>query len=251
MALIIMLLIFADSVLHKGLIRVMLPKKFPDLSISAKQPSHKAVLINAGKEWIKAVNTIELMNKVESKSSGLEFDIYFDTGKKMFDVHHDVDNSTGLNFDDLLQAYNKRGLVASIWMDFKNLADTNCTPALAELIRLRDKYKLTNKILVESNRVDLLKHFGDSSFFTSYYTPFFNPYLINDDSIKQWVNKLTAIVNASTVDALSGYYFQYPFLHTYFPGYPILIWSPNDKMSIINQLYKIKIRNTPEVFIAL
>jgi hypothetical protein len=248
---IIGLLLLADAFLHKGLVRVLLTKKFPDFTVSTKKPRQNILLINDNKEWKKAVNTIDLMNKVDIKTSGLECDIYFDTIKKMFDVHHNIDNSIGLNFENLLQVYSNRGLHASIWMDFKNLNEFNFESALTELIKLRDKYHLNNKVLVESYRVDLLKHFSDKNFFTSYYTPYFNPYLISTDSMLHWVNELTATINNSDVNAISGYYFQYPFLHKYFPNYPILIWSPNDKMSIVNRVFKKKIMNSPEVFISL
>lgn len=107
-------------------------------------------------------------------------------------------------------------------------------------MRLRNKYNLKNKILVESNNVDLLKPFGDSSFFTSYYTPYFNPYLMDKDSIKKLVVNLAEVIKDSRVDALSGYYFQYPLLHKYFPKFPLLIWSPNYRWSVVNQIYKRK-----------
>ena len=248
---VIILLLLTDAILHKGLVRVLIEKKFPEVFIDVKKPSNKAILNNSNKEWVKAVNTKNIINKVDSNSGGLEFDIYFDSSKKIFDVHHDINSSIGLNFEELLDIYQQRNLQASLWIDFKNLDNLNCMPALNELVRLRNKYNLKNKILVESYRIDLLKPFGDSSFFTSYYTPYFNPYLINEDSIKKLATKLAVLIKNSEVDALSGYYFQYPFLHKYFPQFPLLIWSPNDKWSIVNQLYKSKIRNTKEVFISL
>lgn len=248
---IIMLMLFADAILHKGLVRVILKKNFPEVKIDDIEPSKKAILINTNKEWVKAINTKELMSRVDRSSSGLEFDIYFDSTKKIFDVHHDVNNSIGLNFDDLLKIYKDRNLKASIWIDFKNLNNFNYLPALNELIKLRNKYDLKNKILVESYRTDLLQTYSDSSLFTSYYTPYFNPYLIDGDSIKSLVIQLASVIKKSKVNALSGYYFQYPFLHKYFPKFPILIWSPNDKWSLINRIYKAKIKGSNEIFISL
>lgn len=247
----IMLMLLTDAILHKGLVIVLVNKNFPKVKIDVIEPSKKEILINTNKEWGKAINTKEVMSKVDIKSSGLEFDIYFDSAKKLFDVHHDVNSSIGLNFDDLLQVYKDRKLQASIWIDFKNLNNFNFLPALNELIRLRNKYNLKNKILVESYRVDLLEHYTDSGFFTSYYTPYFNPYLINEDSMRSLVSQLATVIKKSKVNALSGYYFQYPFLHKYFPHFPILIWSPNDRWSIINRMYKAKIMNSNEIFISL
>jgi len=228
-----------------------LPDEFPVYTISSGHPGNKNILINENKEWVKAVNTKELMNKIRPNCSGLECDIYFDMEKKTFDVHHDPDGSTGLDLDGLLNEYSKRKLGASIWLDLKNLDDSNFNAALAVLIDLRNKYGLTNKLLVESNRADLLTAFSDSGFFTSYYTPMFNPYQVSDKEIKHWVDSLSTVISKSKVSALSGYYFQYPFLRQYFPNYPVLIWAANDRLSLINWLFKRKVAGTKEIFIAL
>ena len=251
MALVLCLCLLVDMVLHKGLVRVMVPKKFPDYRVSAVYPNNNNTLINTGKAWVKAVNTIALMNSIHKDCRGLECDIYFDLSKSIFEVHHDEDISTGLNLDDLLQVYRDRGLKASIWFDFKNLDETTAGKSLSTLSSLRNKYALNNKILVESSKTKLLKIFSDSGFFTSYYTPMFNPYLANEDSLKHWVDSLSTVIRWSSVNAISGYYFQYPFLHRYFPDFPILIWSPNDRFSLVNMVYKQFIANDKSVFIAL
>ncbi|MEP7255026.1 MAG: hypothetical protein ABI666_04575 [Ferruginibacter sp.] len=251
MAFIIGLYLVADVIQHKGLTRVLLPKTFPAYKTDTSYPQNKNILINKNKEWIKAVDSKELLSKLDSTTSGMECDVYFDLQKKIFDVHHDINKSIGLNLDDLLNAYNKKSLQASIWLDLKNLDDSNYNAAVATLTDLRNKYRLINKLLVESNRADLLTAFSDSGFYTSYYTPMFNPYQINDEETKHWVDSLSAVINRSGVNALSGYYFQYPFLHHYFPNYPVLIWSANDRLSLVNWLFKKKIAASKEVFIAL
>jgi hypothetical protein len=249
---IIIVLIGIDSYMHKGLVRVFFPKKYPQHAEVSITPDKRNHLINTNKNWIKAVNSVERMDsKVDKTTSGIEFDIYFDTTRNIFDVHHDIDNSTGLNFETLLDEYQKNGLQASIWMDFKNLDNSTVQPALKKIIQLREHYHLVNKILVESNRADLLQYFGDSGFYTSYYAPMFNPYLMNDSAIKQWADSISVALKNSSVNALSGYYFQYTFLHHYFPQHDILIWSPNDRFSLINWLYKKKINAADEIFISL
>ena len=251
MAFIIVAYVLADILQHKGLVRVLIPKNFPGYMIDTGFPGNKNALINTNKEWVKGVNSKARMEAVNENSAGLECDIYFDPGKNEFDVHHDKDNSSGLNLDDLLQVYQRRGLRASFWLDFKNLNDSNSKQSVTEILRLRNKFGLIDKLLVESYRVDLLKQFSDSGLYTSYYTPMFNPYLCSEDSLKHWTDYLKAVVDHSSVNALSGYYFQYPFLHHCFPNYPILIWSPNDKFSIVNWWYKKRIASNEAVFISL
>jgi hypothetical protein len=240
-----------DILQHKGLVRVMISKDFPAYKIDSGFPASTNILINTGKDWVKAIDTKELMVGLDKKTTGLECDVYFDSQKNDFDVHHDESNSIGLNLDNLLQVYKDKGLSASVWLDLKNLKDSNAMPALKELMRLRSKYELTNKILVESKWPERLTPFSDSGFATAYYTPFFNPYLLNNDSLQHLVDDLSTVISRSKVNFLTGYYFQYPFLQYYFPNYPLLIWSPNDKFSIINWWYKKRIRASKAVFISL
>ena len=251
MAFIIGLYLVVDIIQHKGLTRVLLPKQFPAYKTDTSHPQNKNVLINKNKEWVKAVDSKKLLGKLDSMISGIECDVYFDLQKKIFDVHHDPDNSIGLDLDDLLNDYRKRNLQASIWLDLKNLDDSNYNLAVITLTDLRNKYRLTNKLLVESNRADLLIAFSDSGFYTSYYTPMFNPYQINDEETKHWIDSLSVVIAKSKVNALSGYYFQYPFLHHYFPNYPVLIWAANDRFSLVNWLFKRNIAADKDVFIAL
>jgi hypothetical protein len=243
--------IAVDSYFHKGLVRVLLPKKYPEFRNEAALPKERH-LINTNKNWVKEINSVELMKeKLDKGSIGMECDVYFDTIKSIFEVHHDIDKSTGLNLETLLTTYQQLNLHASIWLDFKNLDNTTNRPALKKLSQLRELYHFNNKILVESPRADLLKDYSDSGFYTSYYIPMFNPYLINDDELKYWVDSIAKVLNHSSVNAVSGYYFQYTFLHKYFPGYDILIWAPNDRFSLINWLFKRKVNAAEEVFIVL
>lgn len=245
------ILLLADMFLHKGIIRVLLPKEFPPYEITNQAPPPNIKLINTNKQWIKAIDTKDLMNTVSPDASGIETDIYFDSTRHYFDVHHDEDNSTGLNFDDLLQVYQTRNLTSSIWMDFKNLSAANQLSALAEVTRLRKKYGLQNKIIVESGYPLLLTPYADSGFFTSYYVPYFNPYLISKDSLISYVNVINNTLEHATVQSLSGYYYQASFLHHYFPNYPILIWGSNDRFSLVNSFYKEYVKGKDYIFIAL
>jgi len=245
------LYLVADGWQHRGIVRVLLPKTFPAHETKTLEPANKNELINTGKEWVQAVNSKERFDKLSAAAPGLECDVYFDTQKKIFDVHHDPDNSTGFALETLLQLYADKKLTASVWLDFKNLDKDNQQPALTELIRIRHKFGLTNKLLVESTQADLLSVYSDSGFYTSYYTPVFNPYLMGNQDLKYLADSLAEIIHHSKVDALSGYYFQYSFLHKYFPKFPVLTWAANDRYSLLNWLFKKKIAAADEVFIVL
>jgi len=240
-----------DGLLHKGLLRVMLPVSFPHYHESGLHPRSGQNLEIRSKGWIKAVNTPESINDLPKGAAGFECDVYFNKTMNRFDIHHDKNAITGYTLDSLLNIYQRRGLNTSIWLDLKNLRDSTHVPALAELVRLRTRFNLQNKILVESNRPELLQAFGDSGFYTAYYTPYFNPYKVSEDSLRRKVDWIISRLTKYPVNALTGYYFQYPFLHHYFPFYKLLIWSPDDHFSLINRLFRSIIRSENAILIDL
>ncbi len=251
MAFIIGLYLVVDVLQHKGQARLLFSKNFPAHNIDAGIPQSKRTLLNTNKNWKKGINTKELMNALDADAAGFECDVYFDTAKNSFDVHHDEDKSIGLDLNILLELYEQKKLTSSIWLDLKNLNDANSKAVLFSLIQIRNKFNLQNKLLVESNRADLLTEFSDSGFYTSYYVPMFNPYQINNAELKFWTDSMSSVLKKAKVNALSGYYFQSSFLQHYFPEYPVLIWAANGRFSLVNYLFKRKINRNKTIFIAL
>ena len=251
MAFIIGLYLVVDVLQHKGQTRVLFPKDFPEFKMEALLPQSKSILINKDKNWKKGVNTKEQLNELNLDEAGFECDVYFDTAIKSFYVHHDPDKNTGYRLDTLLQLSQQKKTQASIWLDIKNLDDSNATMVMQSLTELRNKYKLQNKILVESGRADLLTKFSDSSFFTSYYIPFFNPYKINDQQTQLLADSIASVISKSKINALSGYYFQCSFLKYYFSQYPVLTWVDKGPFSLVNFLFQKKIAADKSIFIVL
>jgi hypothetical protein len=251
MAFIIGLYLLVDVLQHKGQARVLFPKDFTEVKQQVLLPQSKTVLISKDKNWKKGINTKEQLNELTADDAGFECDVYFDTAAGYFDVHHDPDKNIGYSLDNLLQLYQQKKLQASIWLDIKNMDDSNAVAILLSLIELRNKYKLQNKVLVESGRADLLTAFSDSSFFTSYYIPFFNPYKINEVEINVWADSIASVISKSKINTLSGYYFQSGFLCHYFPKYPVLTWIDNAPFSLVNRLFQRKIVADKSIFIVL
>src|SRR4051812_30543764 len=172
MAFIIGLYLVVDVQQHKGQARVLFPKQFPGIQYQLHPFQSMSDLSRQDKNWIKGVNSKEQLKRLDRDVAGFECDVYFDTTSKSFHVHHDPDKNIGYNLNELFQIYQQRNLYAGIWLDIKNLEQSNKTQALQNLISLRDKYKLQNKILVESGHAEVLTSFCDSGFLTSYYVPF-------------------------------------------------------------------------------
>jgi hypothetical protein len=243
--------LLADIILHKGMSRAIITDNFTSKRNPVKLPVCTQMLIQKSKQWVQAVNTTERISRLPATTDGFEMDVYFDPSKNHFEVYHDSSNVSRALADELLEIYSRRKLSSSIWIDFKNLTPANSAAALQNLILVREKYHLQNKIIVESSDAQSLRRFCDSGFFTSYYVPFFNPYLLKEDELIQKIDFITQHIRQYPSSALSGYYFQYPVLKKFFPGYPLLTWTSNSNISIVANVFNLHLKNDPQVKIVL
>ena len=248
----ILLTYFAtDVLLHKGMSRVLFGASFTD--------QRKPVMLNAcmqplqvnGKRWVKAVNTIDLVNELPADAAGFEMDVYFDTAKNCLLLYHDSTEYSTLRIEAVLGVYQTRKINASIWLDFKNLSATNEQQSLKYIAALRNTFGLNNKLIVESAHPECLQSFCDIGFFTSYYTPFFNPYQENEAAVINYIDSIKKQLEHYPVSALSGYYFQYPLLKKYFPGFPILTWASDSKLSAVGYFFNRKLNTDQQLQVIL
>ena len=241
----------ADVLLHKGMSRVLLGSSFtnqrkPVILNACKQP-----LQVTGKRWVKAVNTIGRINQLPADAAGFEMDVYFDTAKNCLLLYHDSTEYSTLRIEAVLDIYQTRKMTASIWLDFKNLSSANEQQSLTYIAALRKSYGLDNKLIVESSHPECLQSFCDSGLFTSYYTPFLNPYHENDAAIIVYIDSIKRQLERYPVSALSGYYFQYPLLKKYFPGFPLLTWASDGKLSAVGYYFNRKLNTDQQLKVIL
>ena len=243
--------ISSDVLVHKGNTRVLLPENFtakrlPMLLERCEQP-----LIISNKKWIKAVDTISIIEKIPANAAGIEIDVYFDTAKNQLQVYHDSTRYAELTLETLLKIYKSRNLTASIWLDFKNLSEKNELQSLVYITNLRQQYQLNNKLIIESSLPKCLQSFCNNGFFTSYYTPFFNPYQIPETALIGYIDTISSNLKRYPTSALSGYYFQYPFLKKYFPDFPILTWADNPGLSLPGNIFDRVMQNDKQLKVVL
>ena len=189
------------------------------------------------KKWVKAIDSENAINNLPANTDGFEVDIYFDSSINSFYVYHDSAAMSSTRIGQLLDIYKHRNLSASIWFDLKNLNSANHNKALNAFITIRKNYNLKSKMIVESSNIKYLPAYCDSGFFTSYYTPFFNPYLLTENKLNHFADSISDNLKRYPVSALSGYYFQYPFLKKYFPNYPVLTWADQSRFSIVSFIF--------------
>jgi hypothetical protein len=234
---ILLVYLATDIVLHKGMSRVIMPKSFTEKRSPQNFTICNQPLTVTGKKWVKAVNTTIQMEQFPADAGGFEMDVYFDTSKKCLLVYHDSSAYSQLNIADILNVYKARKLSSSIWFDFKNLSAANEKQSLIYIASLRQQFSLNNKLIVESSAPQYLQSFCDSGFYTSYYVPFFNPYLLTEKETIQIIDKISNNLSKYPTAALSGYYFQYPFLKRYFPNYPVLTWANESNLSLVGYIF--------------
>jgi heptose-I-phosphate ethanolaminephosphotransferase len=243
-------LLAVDIVIHKGMTRAIIPSGFTKkIRPSVIAPSSRMLLVK-NKEWLKAINTVALANAIPPGTPGMESDVYFDKAKDHFEVYHDSSAPSLLNLDTLFSIHHERNPEASIWLDFKNLDKENLLPSLKEVCRLRIKYHLAGRMIIESSSPENLRAFCDSGFFTSYYVPLFNPYLLPEDSLASILQDVAAKLEKYPASAVSGYYFQYPVLKKFFPKYPILTWSVHS-FGVVPYAFSNQLKNDETVKVIL
>ena len=241
----------ADVFLHKGMSRVLFGSSFTDQRKPVMLNNCKQPLQVTGKRWVKAVNTISRINQLPADAAGFEMDVYFDTTKNCLLLYHDSTEYSTLRIEAVLGIYKTRSMTASIWLDFKNLSAANEQQSVKYIAALRNSYGLNNKLIVESPHPECLQSFCDSGFFTSYYTPFFNPYQENEAAVIDYIDSIKKQLEQYPVSALSGYYFQYPLLKKYFPDFPLLIWAADSKLSVVGYFFNSKLNTDEQLKVVL
>lgn len=248
---ILLLCLVIDILLHKGMSRVILQKSFTDKIKPQKFSRCEQPLIINGKNWVKAVNTVQSIEQLNMDAPGFEMDVYFDTTKNYLQVFHDSSQQDYTKIEDILKVYKERKLSCPIWLDFKNLFAQNEKKSLNYILYLREEYNLQNKLIVEGALPQHLQSFCDSGFFTSYYVPFFNPYQLTENELLQIIDTIASNLKKYPVAALSGYYFQYPLLKKFFPEYPVLTWTKKSNLSLVNNIFNKILLNDEQVKIIL
>lgn len=249
---ILLAILATDILLHKGMSRVILPESFTkQRTPQTGLPQCAASFTIKNKRWMKAVNNEVQLLSVDSNVSGIEMDVYFDTAKNNFFVYHDSAVISATSIEDIFSVIKERNLSPSVWLDFKNLQQHSKIKAVQYLLSLQNKYGLQNRLMVESQDIEALQTFCDSGFFTSYYVPFFNPYAEKEDVLVGRIDSMSAALKQYPVSAISGYYFQVPFLKKFFPAFPILTWTEDSKISLVNKYFNYQLEKDEQVKIVL
>jgi len=170
------------------------------------------------KVWAHRVNTLERFLFLSNHFQGFEMDIVFDEQRNFFDIRHPPATSISLSFEKYLQASESKGKF--FWLDLKNLTNGNEGAILSSLRDLDNKYKVHQRIIIESNNILQLSKISDAGYFTSYYYDW--------DSYRNFirnVNKDSSDSIFNKIDAVSQDVLIYDTLLKRFPLKPKLTWA--------------------------
>ncbi|WP_226064257.1 FAM151 family protein [Kaistella polysaccharea] len=193
----------------------------------------------SSKIWAHRVNSIEKYEEARDLFSGVELDLVFNDLNNSFDVNHPPAESINLKLFDFLKSkkeYNNFGL----WLDFKNLNESNYHQSSIKLDSIVKKLNINNKnIIVESRKPIFLDAYVKKGFKVSYYLP---PDIANMKE-EEFIIESTIInklINSGKIDYISSDVNDYNFLKEKFPNTTIITWIL-DIPPTIKSTYSLKV----------
>lgn len=186
--------------------------------VSSCQPQERP-----SKVWLHRANDIAKAQYYQDKYAGLEVDVHFVDSLNTFVVQHDFGESSTLRLEDWFASLDNRANLG-FWIDFKNLDKGNMRASAKEMARLHKRFKLHNRIIVESSNAECLKAFAKKRFYTSYYIPFAYPDSDGHEKIQTVTDEIRENIKKYRLKTISGYFFQYQFMRDSFPEVRKLIW---------------------------
>ena len=198
----------------------------PDSSLTKNRPW--TILTTNGempileKIWLHRTNHPDKFKKYVNNYSGFELDVNINIKENYFEVYHQPDIPSGIDFSTYLSLDSSRKKY--FWLDFKNLDLENAKMAIRLLNQFDQVYKIKNRVLIESTKPDALKIIRKAGYNTVFYLSY--PKLngkLNDTVYLQWLvsywdDQLLAI----SADAK-----YIPLLNTYLPATKKLTWCTN------------------------
>lgn len=175
------------------------------------------------KIWLHRCNNLDLLYERASNYSGIEVDVVYYHDLEALEVNHPPQERSHLFLDDYLLLLSKKEY-NTIWFDLKNLEDNNAELISLFLASMCEEYQVQREnIIVESPRVDLLHHFSDKNFRTSYYLPY-NWYTKSKEEQELILQSIELAHQLYSTDFMSLDYHEYPVIREYFPEDTLLIW---------------------------
>lgn len=125
-----------------------------------------------GSLWAHRVDTLGKMMEVATLFAGAEIDVVYDPEARALIVNHPPELPSGLTLDAQLGYANRLNPRLSLWLDLKNLNETNAARVLEELDRLDARHAIRARAVVETDHTGpAAAALRQASYLSSYYLP--------------------------------------------------------------------------------
>jgi hypothetical protein len=202
----------------------------------------QAIFNNSDKLWVHRVLDYNDVNTKCTDFKGVEVDVFFEEGKKVFDVRHHG-NYQGNSLLNYLQNINNNELY--FWIDLKNLNKKNVFTVVERLNKLIENGVRKEHLIIESKNIELLVLLQSEGFYVSYWLPSFNLFR----SIYE-VYQVKGNLKKYKPNAISCSYHNVDFYSRKFPNYNLHCWTNGLKEGEDDYIVKkLSLRNNVKVIL--
>ncbi|MDT0558024.1 hypothetical protein RM697_05175 [Ichthyenterobacterium sp. W332] len=177
------------------------------------------------KIWAHRTNDSGRLNSALNYYPGVEVDLTYNEIDDYLDVNHPYQTSVGLTFKDLINSIKSPLNLKGLWLDLKNLSETNQDIILKKITSaLKQKDIDHGVVLIESPNPSLLQKFSDAGFKVSYYLPK-ELYKKTDSELLSEISKITEMLKNFPELPISTSHDDYEIIHKHFPKKDKYIWA--------------------------
>jgi hypothetical protein len=206
----------------------------------SKYETKRNITIPKKSIWLHRVNKKERLKYYLDMYTGFEIDIIFNSKKQYFNVSHDnIDGDE--NLADMLK--NIKGLEQKyLWLDFKNLEQSNKEDALIILNKIvKDNKLLKEHIIVESQNPTALDIFKKAGYYTSFYLNCYSNRWRQSNKFPDLLSEYIKELDDSIVDFVSCDAHYFDIVKYYFPNVAHLFWvmdGPNNQKTKTDYIFE-------------
>lgn len=160
--------------------------------------------------------------------AGVEIDVYFDYAEQCFIVKHDKEEASNITLEKYFTACHNYPK-AKYWIDFKNLKHIHSLAPISRLNYLDSKFKIKNRIIIESKEAEKLHNIGREGYFTSYWI--ITPY---EEDKTDVINKVKSDLTKFQFNAISGNQDISPIFQKHFSSHVHHYWTSKNTDELIS-----------------
>lgn len=195
--------------------------------------SRYLVTENFEKLWAHRVDSLGKLNEAAPIFSGVELDLVFEPSgySGTFDVNHPPVESIHLSLEQYL-SHADRFDNLHFWFDIKNLSVSNVGAARYRLEELIERYRLGNRVIIESTNPDALSELASlNGAVTSFYLPVLDTAAMSPEAKQPLANDLIRKAGIAKTNALSYpapmHNFVVEYLYPTLQPVDLLTWLPD------------------------